>query len=133
MSENADLTGGAAHTVENNSDATMPVEQEMVNLPQKSIAQRSSEPPHEEERQSSNLNMLLGVQLILTVELGRTELPVKDVLELQKGTVIELDKIAGESVDVFVNESLIGHGDVVVVDDKFGVRITELVSIEKRL
>lgn len=79
----------------------------------------------------SNLNLLLGVKLLVTVELGRANLSVKEVLELQKGSVIELNRIAGEAVDVYVNDSLIARGDVVVVDDKFGVRITELVPLEK--
>ena len=79
----------------------------------------------------SNMNILMGVKLLVTVELGRTNLSVKEVLELQKGSVIELERIAGEAVDIFVNESLIARGDVVVVDDKFGVRITELIPIEK--
>jgi flagellar motor switch protein FliN len=81
-----------------------------------------------EMERSGNLSMLMGVHLNLTVELGRTNLSVRQVLELQKGTVVELDRIAGEAVDIYVNDRLIAHGDVVVVDDKFGVRITELVS-----
>jgi flagellar motor switch protein FliN len=81
-----------------------------------------------EMEKSGNLSMLMGVHLSLTVELGRTNLSVRQVLELQKGTVVELDRIAGEAVDIYVNDRLIARGDVVVVDDKFGVRITELVS-----
>ncbi len=76
----------------------------------------------------ASFDMLMDVQLQLTVELGRTELTVRQVLDLQKGSVVELDRIAGDAVDVFVNEHLIARGEVVVVDDKFGVRITELVS-----
>ncbi|NPV84689.1 MAG: flagellar motor switch protein FliN [Anaerolineae bacterium] len=75
-----------------------------------------------------NLSMLMGVNLNLTVELGRANLSVRQVLDLQKGSVVELDRIAGEAVDVYVNDRLIARGDVVVVDDKFGVRITELIS-----
>jgi flagellar motor switch protein FliN len=82
---------------------------------------------------SGNMAMLMGVSLQLAVELGRTQMTVSDILDLQKGSVIELDRIAGEAVDVFVNNSLIARGDVVVVDDKFGVRITELVPPEKRV
>jgi flagellar motor switch protein FliN len=80
------------------------------------------------ERSSSSMDMLWGVHLNLTVELGRTSLTVRQVIELQKGSVVELDRIAGEAVDIFVNDRLIAKGDVVVVDDKFGVRITELIS-----
>ncbi len=78
-----------------------------------------------------NMSILMGVKLSVAVELGRTNLSVKEVLELQKGSVVELDRIAGEAVDIFVNDSLIARGDVVVVDDKFGVRVTELIPIEK--
>ena len=80
------------------------------------------------ERNPSSMDMLWGVHLALTVELGRTSLTVRQVIELQKGSVVELDRIAGEAVDIFVNDRLIAKGDVVVVDDKFGVRITELIS-----
>jgi flagellar motor switch protein FliN/FliY len=75
----------------------------------------------------NNIGMLMDVNMQLTVELGRAKMSVKQVLELQQGAVLELDRIAGDAVDVYVNDHLIGRGDVVVVDDKFGVRITELI------
>ncbi len=78
-----------------------------------------------------NINMLMDVNLQFTVELGRTQMPVRQILELQSGSVVELDRIAGEAVDVFINEHLMARGEVVVVDDKFGVRITELISPTK--
>jgi len=74
----------------------------------------------------SNLDMLMDVAMELTVELGRTSQSVRQVLDLHKGSVLELDRIAGDAVDIYVNNQLIAKGDVVVVDDKFGVRITEL-------
>ncbi|MEI8131677.1 MAG: flagellar motor switch protein FliN [Leptolinea sp.] len=81
---------------------------------------------------SSAINMLMDVNLLFTVELGRTQLSVKNVLELQKGSVVELTKVAGEAVDIYVNEHLMARGEVVVVDDKFGVRITELIAPETK-
>lgn len=75
-----------------------------------------------------SMDMLWNVHLTLSVELGRTSLTVRQVIDLQKGSVIELDRIAGEAVDIYANDRLIAKGDVVVVDDKFGVRITELIS-----
>ncbi len=81
---------------------------------------------------NSAINMLMDVNLQFTVELGRTQMPIKHVLELQKGSVVELDRVAGEPVDVFVNEHLMARGEVVVVDDKFGVRITELIAPETK-
>jgi flagellar motor switch protein FliN/FliY len=83
------------------------------------------------ESQPENIDMLMDVNLQFTVELGRTQMPVRQILELQNGSVVELDRIAGEAVDVFINEHLMARGEVVVVDDKFGVRITELISPTK--
>jgi flagellar motor switch protein FliN len=80
----------------------------------------------------SAINMLMDVNLLFTVELGRTQMPIKHVLELQKGSVVELDRIAGEPVDIYVNEHLMARGEVVVVDDKFGVRITDLIAPETK-
>lgn len=74
------------------------------------------------------LDMLMNVSLQLTVELGRTRMTVRQVIDLQKGSVVELNRIAGDPVDVFVNDRLIARGEVVVVDDKFGVRVTEIIS-----
>lgn len=75
----------------------------------------------------ANLDLLMDVALNVTVELGRTRMMLRQVLELQHGSVVELDRMAGDPVDVFVNERLFAKGEVVVVDDKFGVRITELI------
>jgi len=80
------------------------------------------------EREVSNMDLLMDISLKVTVELGRTKMTLHQVLDLQIGSVVELDRLAGEPVDVFVNDRLIAHGEVVVVDDKFGVRITELIS-----
>ena len=72
--------------------------------------------------------MLLDVPLTVTIELGRTEMTLKQALELQQGSVVELNRLAGDPIDVYVNERLIAKGEVVVVDDKFAVRVTELFS-----
>ena len=76
----------------------------------------------------SNINLIMDVPLQVTVELGRTRKLIRDILELAPGSVIELDKLAGEAVDILVNGKLIAKGEVVVIDDNFGVRITEIVS-----
>ncbi|QEY34333.1 flagellar motor switch phosphatase FliY [Caproiciproducens galactitolivorans] len=78
--------------------------------------------------QNNNLNMIMSVPLQITVEIGRTQKPIKDILDFTSGTIIELDKQAGSQVDVFVNGKRIAKGDVVVVDDFYGVRITEVLS-----
>ena len=76
----------------------------------------------------SNIDLLLDVSLRVTVELGRTRMKLAQILELQHGSVVELDRLAGDPVDIFVNDRMVAHGEVVVVDDKFGVRITDMVA-----
>jgi flagellar motor switch protein FliN len=86
--------------------------------------------PKEEKR---NLDLLMDIPLKVTVELGRTKRTVKEILELSSGSIIELDKLAGEPVDILVNQKLIAKGEVVVIDENFGVRVTDIVSKETRL
>ena len=83
--------------------------------------------------QNQNLNILLDVKLQLTVELGRTELPIKKVLELTKGSIVTLSKAAGEPVELYANGKLIAYGEVVVIEDNFGLRITHITDPAKRL
>ncbi|MED5041713.1 flagellar motor switch protein FliN, partial [Geobacillus stearothermophilus] len=83
--------------------------------------------------EARNLELLFDVPLQVTVELGRTKRSVQEILQLSTGSIIELDKLAGEPVDVFVNNKLIAKGEVVVIDENFGVRITDIVSQSDRL
>ena len=80
-----------------------------------------------------NIDLLLGVTLQVAVEIGRTTLPIRDVLALTPGSIIELDKLAGEKVDILINGRPIAQGEVVVVDENFGVRITDVVARVQRL
>lgn len=82
---------------------------------------------------TGNINLLLDVPMTLTVELGRTRQLVKDILGLGEGSIIELDKLAGEPVDLLVNGKLIARGEVVVIDENFGVRVTDIVSPAERI
>lgn len=86
-----------------------------------------------QESESKNLNILLDIPLQVTVELGRTKRSVKEILELSPGSIIELDKLAGEPVDILVNNRLIAKGEVVVIDENFGVRVTDIISQSDRL
>lgn len=86
-----------------------------------------------EPASGSGIDLLLDVVLKVNVELGRSSLPVRDILALGPGSVVELDRIAGEPVDVFLNATLIARGEVVVVDERFGVRVTEIVTPAKRI
>jgi flagellar motor switch protein FliN/FliY len=80
-----------------------------------------------------NLDLLLDVTLRVTVELGRTEMSIREVLALGPGSVVELSKVAGEVVDILVNGKLIAHGEVVVIDDMFGVRVTDIIPPSARV
>ena len=80
------------------------------------------------KEQAQNLELILGVPLQVTVEIGRTQRKVQEILEFSKGSLLVLDKLAGDQVDLFVNGKCIAKGDVVVIDDNFGVRITEIVQ-----
>ena len=83
-------------------------------------------------RPAGNIGLLMDVPLKLTVELGRTTKLVKEILALAPGSVVELDKLAGEPVDIVVNNRLIARGEVVVVEENFGVRVTEIVAQRHR-
>jgi len=106
-------------------------QQQHVNVQQAQFA--SFQEPSMTQSESRNLNMLLDIPLQVTVELGRTKHSVKDILQLSTGSIIELDKLAGEPVDILVNSRLIAKGEVVVIDENFGVRITDIVSQAARL
>ena len=78
----------------------------------------------------TNLEVLLDVPVRLTVELGNCQMPMRDVLQLTVGSVIQLDKVADAAVDLFVNRKLVAHGEVVVVEDRFGIKITEILGTQ---
>ena len=82
---------------------------------------------------SGDINMILDIPVQLTVELGRTRIPIKNILQLAQGSVVELEAMAGEPMDVLVNGYLIAQGEVVVVNDKFGIRLTDIVTPSERM
>jgi flagellar motor switch protein FliN/FliY len=90
-----------------------------------------SPPPTAQEQ--ANIGLIMDVFMEMTVELGRTRKLIKEILSMGEGTIIELDKLAGEPVDILVNHKLIAKGEVVVIDENFGVRVTEIVSPNERL
>ncbi|MGM7720380.1 flagellar motor switch phosphatase FliY [Metabacillus sp. Hm71] len=93
----------------------------------------SFEPVQLQRQDTKNLDMLLDIPLQVTVELGRTKRSVKEILELSSGSIIELDKLAGEPVDILVNSKIVAKGEVVVIDENFGVRVTDIISQTERL
>ena len=82
---------------------------------------------------SHDIDMILDIPVQLTVELGRTKIPIKHILQLAQGSVVELDGMAGEPMDVLVNGCLIAQGEVVVVNDKFGIRLTDIITPSERI
>jgi flagellar motor switch protein FliN/FliY len=85
------------------------------------------------DQDMQKLKFVLDIPLQLTVELGRTNLLVKDVLQLNQGAVVELTKLAGEPLDVFINSKLVARGEAVVVNEKFGVRLVDVISPNERV
>jgi flagellar motor switch protein FliN/FliY len=81
----------------------------------------------------NDINMILDIPVQLTVELGRTKIPIKHILQLAQGSVVELETLAGEPMDVLVNGYLIAQGEVVVVNDRFGIRLTDIVTPSERM
>lgn len=80
-----------------------------------------------------NLNMILDVPVTISMEIGRAKIPIRNLLQLNQGSVVELDRLAGAPLDVLVNGTLIAHGEVVVVNEKFGIRLTDVISPSERV
>jgi flagellar motor switch protein FliN/FliY len=81
----------------------------------------------------ANLDVILDIAVTLSMEIGRTEIPIQELLQLNQGSVVELDRLAGEPMDVLINGTLIAHGEVVVVNEKFGIRLTDVISPSERV
>jgi flagellar motor switch protein FliN/FliY len=82
---------------------------------------------------ANSLDMILDIPVTVAVEIGRTRISISDLLKLNQGSVVELDRLAGEPMDITVNGKLIAHGEVVVVNEKFGVRLTDVISAPERV
>jgi flagellar motor switch protein FliN/FliY len=93
----------------------------------------ASEAPAEERVSVDNLRVLENIEVTMTVEVGNTEIKIRDLLRLNEGSVIELDRLAGDPLDILVNGTIIARGEVVMVGERFGIRFSEIVSPEKRM
>ena len=82
---------------------------------------------------TKNLELVMDIPIQLTVELGRTKMPIRNLLQLAQGSVVELNELAGEPLDVFVNGCLVAQGEVVVVNEKFGIRLTDIITPSERI
>jgi flagellar motor switch protein FliN/FliY len=80
-----------------------------------------------------DLDMVMDIPVTISMEIGRTKISIRNLLQLSQGSVVELDRLAGEPMDVLVNDTLIAHGEVVVVNDKFGIRLTDIISTSERI
>lgn len=80
-----------------------------------------------------DLDMVMDIPVTISMEIGRTKINIRSLLQLSQGSVVELDRLAGEPMDVLVNDTLIAHGEVVVVNDKFGIRLTDVISTAERI
>ena len=88
---------------------------------------------HDPSANDLNLDVILDVPVTLSLEVGRARIPIRNLLQLNQGSVVELDRGAGEPLDVYVNGTLIAHGEVVVINDRFGIRLTDVVSPSERI
>lgn len=86
-----------------------------------------------EGKRDINLEVVLDVPVTLSMEVGRARIPIRNLLQLNQGSVVELDRAAGDPLDVYVNGTLIAHGEVVVVNEKFGIRLTDVISPAERI
>ena len=85
------------------------------------------------DEDSPDLDVILDIPVALTIEVGSTSITIKNLLQLNQGSVLELDRLAGEPLDVLVNGTLIAHGEVVVVNDKYGIKMTDVISPSERI
>lgn len=86
-----------------------------------------------QSKKNDNLDIIMDVTLSVTVEVGRARMTIQDLLQLGQGSVMELEKLAGEPLDIYVNGKCVAHGEAVIVNEKFGVRLTEIISVEDRI
>lgn len=102
----------------------MSEESQVITEPNNAIAQ---------EADGDKMELILDIPVMVTVEIGRTKMTIRNLLQLNQGGIVALDRMAGEPLDVLVNGTLVAHGEVVVVNDKFGVRLTDIVSKAERI
>jgi len=111
------------------SDAAEKIE----NVLDDAIPEEALAPAAEETGGQQNINLILDIPLRVTVELGRTKMVVSELLNLGQGSVVELNKLAGEPMEILVNDKLVARGEAVVVNEKFGVRLTDIISPKERV
>ncbi len=116
-----------ATTLTENADNA---ENQAVTAPLENLEKKA---PSFNEDERRKLDTILDIPVTISMEVGRSQISIRNLLQLNQGSVVELDRIAGESLDVMVNGTLIAHGEVVVVNDKFGIRLTDVISQTERI
>lgn len=109
--------------------AAMSEQEDTEQAPLEDLKDESSSGPMNKD----NLDVILDIPVTLSMEVGRTNIAIRNLLQLNQGSVVELDRLAGEPLDVLVNGTLIAHGEVVVVNEKYGIRLTDVMSPSERI
>ncbi|HEY9279629.1 MAG TPA: flagellar motor switch protein FliN [Eoetvoesiella sp.] len=129
-----DIDDWASALAEQTASASAPVQPQPAPEPPSSVTPHVFQPLLDSAAEgNSDIDMIMDIPVQLSVELGRTKLTIKNILQLGQGSVVELDGLAGEPMDIFVNGYLIAQGEVVVVDDKYGIRLTDIITPSDRL
>lgn len=124
---------GSVSTEEQPSEEVKTQEERRTNFEETRSVTLQELTPSKEEGAHPELNFILDIPLEISVEIGRTKMLIRDLLKLNQGAIIELEKFAGEPVEIYVNGKLMARGEVVVVNDRFGVRVTEIISAQDRI
>lgn len=124
MEEQAEIDGAGEDEAAANNQGAAPMELSEFDEPAVAPASQGNNP---------DLDVILDIPVSISMEVGRTSITIRNLLQLNQGSVIELDRLAGEPLDVLVNGTLIAHGEVVVVNEKFGIRMTDVISPSERI
>lgn len=140
MTDNLEETGMSSKDIESQWNAAFSEQKEAETksikdtIPEDAARPASfSQLKHESAGIIGNLDMILDIPVTISVEMGRTRMVVKDLLQLSQGTVVELEKLAGEPMEILVNGRLIAKGEAVVINEKFGIKLTDIVSAVERI
>ncbi|WP_126453793.1 flagellar motor switch protein FliN [Sulfuriflexus mobilis] len=127
--QSADVADDWAAAMEESGDAAAVTDSDAQAAPMPQLEDDAEAVTNED----ANIDVILDIPVTIAMEIGRTTINIRNLLQLNQGSVVELDRLAGEPMDVMVNGTLIAHGEVVVVNDKFGIRLTDVVSAAERL
>ncbi|SDT96452.1 flagellar motor switch protein FliN [Halopseudomonas salegens] len=131
----AALDEAGADTSQDDIDAMLAEsgESDTQRMPMEEFSQSSGGQQPMSAGDSPNLDVILDIPVTISMEVGNTDITIRNLLQLNQGSVVELDRLAGEPLDVMVNGTLIAHGEVVVVNEKFGIRLTDVISPSERI